>query len=178
MALDPAQIRFRLTNGSNPVPPNIDPNQSLGGTATGSSLSDIVSGDFDRLFDSVSPSEKDSGTAIVEYRALDIVNLDTVESGYLSTFGLVSVTGDSAAGMLYAVAKDTAAGMDTLIANERATPNASFVDFGTTGNTSVSIGTLGPSGRVRIWIRRTKVAGSISPDAQHTANFQYAFAVA
>ena len=153
MSIIAGDLKFYLTGGV----ANSDPNLSLGGTRSTTQVGTALH----QLFDTVSPEEATAGD--VEYRAIDIVNtnvIDTLESAFLYISLETGSTSSTVALGYDSVGTQSAA-------NESTAPTDVTFSTPTSKATGIALGNIAANGgSKRFWLRRTITAGA----AKHAAD--------
>jgi hypothetical protein len=148
-AIVPSEIKYYLTPAG-----NSDPELSLGGVGgdveIGVGLNDI--------FDYVNVDESIAGD--VEYRAIDVKNINAVETLWDAVIYISQIT--SGPDDSIKIAYDATGTQD--VADESTAPSSPALSFSAplSRATGIALGDIAPDTSVRIWIERTVTAGASS----------------
>lgn len=160
MTITAGQLLFCLSGGT----ANTDPNASLGGGKSNTTLSDNTS---NNLFDDVSAGEASSGD--VEYRGIFVMNTstETLSAAYVTISVNTPAPGDVIYWTTDTIGINNNNTMST-ISNESTAPTAT----GTWVTGSLSIGSMLPTKSIGVWVMRTVSVGAGSY-ANNTATFVF-----
>lgn len=171
MPIDISSVKFAYTTGNLGQPGGGEDFtavalRSLGGAKTSPSFY-IPLTSLNNVVDDIAPSERDAGRT--EYRAVDIVNTDTVETAYLC---VLEVTAQPGNGDQWSLGRDggTNTNGDVVIAAETTAPSG--ISFSSKlnlpnlgpGTTSTTPGDTPSTGRIRVWLKRVTPAGATQGD--------------
>lgn len=135
-----ANLTFHYTGGAG----NDDPDLSLGGTGSSELLDSTA---LNNLFDNVDPPEID-GVALVEYRAIDIVNDGDAEAHNIEFYLTDTPNAESTLAIWYDVT-----GTQSIV-NETTEPIGASWSLPLVGS-KLGFSDLAAAGTYRIWVRRT-----------------------
>jgi hypothetical protein len=151
MPIASSEMLFCLSGGAS----NTNPNLSLGGSKSNTTITDGV---LNNLWDDVSAAEASAGD--VEYRGIFLMNTNTTLTLSNARVWISATT--SAPGDEWAITTDTAGinaynSMSSATDENTAPPGAgTWITFGST----ISIGNMGPTKSIGVWIRRSVSAGA------------------
>jgi hypothetical protein len=166
----PATLVFRLTGGAG----NSDPNSSLGGVMSSTSLSETA---LNNLFDNVTPDEASSGET--EYRMIDVYNSGDATA---TSVELYIDPNTSSSDTSLEIGQDatnnphtSAADLETL-SNEGTAPASPVIAFSTHGTGSeLSLPDIPAGQAARIGVKRIVGAGAVNTSSDTaTLKVQYA----
>lgn len=153
MPIASSELLFCLSGGSG----NTAPTASLGGGKSNTTISD---GTMNNLWDDVSAAEASAGD--VEYRGIFLMNTSTTLTLSNARVWISATT--SAPGDEWAICTDSSStntsNTMSSISDETTAPTqtGSWTTFGTT----LSIGAMGPTKSIGVWIRRSVSAAAAS----------------